>query len=294
MRSPLLLLGMAALVSPLLAQSNVIKNGDFENKMTNWTAGGEGGSPGIVSADLKGLGTSNAFSIFPGGKVFNPPHKPYILKQSIVIIPKVEYEFSADVMSVATGNNAQGPLVEVKIGGVSVFKWQRFVGGIKTGTYREMIAGRFSQAKAGKVDIEIEIQRPKYIYNTRTPRFYIDNIKLAISPRPSVFIAGDRRIGGNLALRLQGTPGAAVGVFIAPKLFPTPLSIPGFKGRFELHLSSVGFLLAQALDAKTGLASVSLPVPNDKNLLGQSLYWEGVEVSTNPSIGPAHNLNLTN
>jgi hypothetical protein len=294
MKSAFLVLGLVALSSPLLSQNNLIVNGDFENAMTGWTASGGGVAPAVTSEDMLGLAKSNAFSIHPGATVYAPPHPPYILKQSILIIPKVEYEFSADVLSIATRNNAQGGMVEVKIGGVSVFKWDRWLSGIKTGTYREKIAGRFSQLLAGKHDLTIEIQRPKYTAHTGTPKTAIDNLKLSISTRPSVFIAGDRLLGTNWNLNAVGTPGAAVGVFIAPKLFPTTINIPGFKGKFELHLASVAFLLAGALDAKTGMMNVKLPVPNDKNLLGNPLYWEGIEVSATPSIGPAHQFNVTN
>lgn len=294
MRSASLVVALAVISSPVFSQSNVVSNGDFENGMTGWTESGIGVNPGILKVDVTGLGASNAFTINPGGKVYNPPHAPYVLTQSVLMIPTVEYEFSADVFTYASANNAQGPMIEVKIGGVSVYKWDRFLGGIKTGNYREKIAGRFSQAKAGKTDLTIEIQRPKYTANTGTPRFSIDDIKIAIAPRPSVFISGDRVLGSTWSLDAVGTPGAAVGVFIAPKLFPTPISIPGFKGQFQLHLASVAFLLAGALDSKTGLMNVKLPVPNDKNLLGNPLYWEGIEVTSAPSIGPAHQFNVTN
>ena len=294
MRSATFLLGLAALSAPLLAQSNVVKNGDFETAMIGWTESGIGVAPGIQKVDVTGLGASNAFTINPGGKVYAPPHAPYVLTQSIIAIPGVEYEFSADVFVFATANNAQGPMVEVKIGGVSVFKFQRWLGSIKTGSYREKIAGRFSQLKAGKYDLTIEIQRPKYTANTGTPRISIDDIKLAISAKPSVFIAGDRLLGSTWTLNAEGTPGSAVGVFIAPKLFPTSISVPGFRGKFELHLGSMAFLLAGALDAKTGMFSVKLPVPNDKNLLGNPLYWQGIEIGKAGSIGPAHQFNVTN
>ena len=41
--------------------------------------------------------TLPAFSVLPGGNTYNPPHAPYVLKQSIVAIPKVTYELVADV-----------------------------------------------------------------------------------------------------------------------------------------------------------------------------------------------------
>ncbi len=294
MRIHVFVLAVTVLASPLFSQKNAITNGDFEKGMTGWTTSGEGGWPSVVSADLMGLGKSKAFSVYPGAKRFNPNNPPYVLKQKITIIPKVEYEFTADVMSLAQSNNQRGGSVEVKIGGVSVFKWGRFSGAIKKGTYREKIAGRFTQQKVGKVDIEIQIQRRLFTYTKNmTPRLFIDNIKLAMAPRPSVFIVGDRKIGGTLDLQAIGTPKGFVGVFIAPKLLTRGIPVFGFRGKWELNFGFVVYLLAGALDSKTGRFQAKLPIPNNKNLLGNPLYWQGFEISPNPSLGPTHNFNLT-
>src|SRR5438045_278413 len=79
---------------------NFITNGDFSAGLNGWTLGG-GYSylPQVETFDVSGLGASSCFACSPGGQVTPPPYPANTLAQSVVVIPSIEYEFSADVTS---------------------------------------------------------------------------------------------------------------------------------------------------------------------------------------------------
>ena len=291
MKSAILAVGMALLTAPLLSQGNLLSNGDFEKGMAGWTGNGTGGSPGIYTEDLTGLGKSQAFAVYPGISVL--PVNPYTITQSVPLQAGAEYEFSADIMSQAQYKDSLGPLVEVKIGSASVYQWQRFSTGIQAGTYREKLVARIRPTVTGTQAFKIEFQRPLHVYTTTTPRIFIDNIQLRLAARPSIGVAGDRLLGLPMAVWMEGTPSALGLLFVSARRLPTPIRVPGFVGTWELGLSSTLLVLAGPLHAQLGTWKASIQVPKDTNLLGKSLYWQGIEVGKTWSIGPAHDFNIT-
>jgi hypothetical protein len=291
MKSALMAVGLAVLTSPLLAQFNIVTNGDFEKGMSEWSGGGTGGSPGIFTEDLTGLGKSQAFAVYPGVSVL--PVNPYTISQNVPLIGGTYYEFTADILSHAKAKDVMGPMIEVKINSRSIYRWQRFAKGIEAGVYREKLVVRFQSYLTGNPALNIEFQRPGHVYTSSTPRIFIDDIQVRIAELPSVSIAGDRKLGQSMTISMQGTPNAVAILFLSPRLASKVMRVPGFRGWWELEIASARPILSGTIRQNDGRWTGTLKVPKDKNLLGRSLYWQGIEISKTHSIGPAYDFNIT-
>lgn len=288
MRWFLLGLGFFIISSVSQAQMNFVKNGDFSQGMKFWTGSGPGGNPKVENFDTTGCGANPAFAINPGGNTYNPPHPPYILKQNIVI-PKVKLEMTLDVCLKGPSTNAQWGIIEVKIGGTKVVSWTKYAGRNSPGTYREHLTFVFTPPKPGPQDLELLLSRPKYIWSSRTPRMYIDNINLTIHYPPSLYVKTERKLGGLLMMDLLGSPSSAA-ILALSTTKGTGLSIPGFNGTFWLNPARF-WIIAMGQFNSSGSFSVKFPIPNLPAITGIPLWFEGIEVgTTSGSFGLAHSL----
>jgi len=284
MRSTLLAcVAIATFSAPVLCQE-LIQNGDFSSQLTGWTGSGPGqliGTNGLTSYDVNAQGSNACFGMRPGGNSYNPPHAPYKLTTSVQpMITSLYYEVNLDVAVTTPNANAQGGIIEVWIAGKKVAEWTRFVGSIKAGSYRDRLCGRFQYTgPAGKQTVEFHIARPRYIWSSRTPVFYIDNISLQRTNDPVVCWVGERAIGTSMTIAIHGEASAAVALFIAGKNI-NPISIPGITGSWELDLASFAFLMSGALNT-SGTLSASVPIPNVSALAGKPLWWQGLQIGKN-------------
>jgi hypothetical protein len=90
------------------------------------------------------------------------------LQQTVLTVP-TWLEFRMDVCIVATNGNAQGGIIDVKVGGNLAGTWQRCAGTISPGTYRDQLVFRFKPTVVGNQPLDIEMGRPRYIWSTSTP-----------------------------------------------------------------------------------------------------------------------------
>jgi len=279
--------GLLAIASP--AQRNWVVNGDFENGVKGWTISGPGGTPGIVSYDTDGMKKSNAYSVQAGGNSYSPPHKPLVLTQTILAVPGTTYELFADIAISGPNGNAQAGIFEVKIGGVSVAKkdFGRYTGNSNP---RDRLCERFQLKKAGNVTFQVELSRPKYIWSKSTPRLFIDNIQLRLVNDPIFCIKGDRKLGSSASWELHGVPKSVFAVFLAPKLLPKPVPIPGFSGLYGLDVATTIPLYSGVLDT-TGMHAQPFRMPLIIALDKTPLYIQALQLSPTRklSFGPFHN-----
>jgi hypothetical protein len=276
------------LATPLAAQKNWVVNGDFSNGLKGWTGSGPGNNPLVQNFMTDGLKASPAFAINAGDKIFKPPHAPYILKQSIFAIPGVTYEVVMDVAITGFHSNLQAGIFEIKFGGKSVAKrdFGRFVGGT---TPRDRLCARFTLTKRGKSTFQVEISRPRFIFSSRTPRQFIDNIKLQIVSGPSFCIRGDRKLGGTNTWEVGGNPKALFVVFASPKLLPKPIAVPGYSGLFALDVATTLVVYSGALDAN-GVNLKRFTMPSLSVLDKLPLYFEALSIGPKGRIfGSWHN-----
>jgi len=277
MRVPFLL--SACLLLPSLGVTqNLVKNGDFEaTQLTPWTQSGPGVNPGVFSFDTNGTGLSRSYAVNPGS---NQVHS---ITQTVVIAP-IPYEFSLDA-AVQAGSSAFSirlPTVTIKLGTATVTSHQ-FVASRQNPTRRRLCA-RITPKQAGPQSLTIEFLYPSPA-NAGSPRAYVDNVDLRVALDPTFCISGERSLGMAMSFDVQGAANAPFVVFVAPKLLPNPIQIPGIGGALELDPTLLVPLLTGKLDA-SGSFSLSVTVPSIAGLAGVPLFWQGLEVdSTGPALG---------
>ncbi len=275
---------------PAQITKNWVVNGDFEKGLTGWTGSGPGGNPKVEAFMTDGLKTSNAFAINAGGNVFKPPHAPYVLTQKILFIPNVTYEVVMDVAIKGVGfGNAQAGIFTIKVNGNVVVT--RDFGTYSAGTLpRDRLCARFKLAKGGSLPFSVEIARPRFIWSTRTPRHYVDNIELRIVTDPSFCIRGDRKLGGTNIWQVTGKPSAFFFVFLAPKLLAAPVPVPGFKGVYALDVATTIPLYGGNLNT-SGIHQMQFQMPSIAALDKVPLWFQALQADKTAglSFGPWHN-----
>ena len=293
MKTPLAILVCLALLAGL-AGAQFIQNGDFSNGMKNWTGSGNGANPqtgqphGTTPVtekfDTNGGGLSPAFSILPGGNTNqNPNNPPYILSQQALVV-NGPMEMHLDVCLTGPRGNAQGGWLKIKIAGTQVASWKEFSGSFTAGTYRRHLTFNFTPPKAGRQKLDIEIWRERYVWSwgsptSHTPKMVIDNIFLAPAQQPLFLNKGERKLGGTLALELQGKAGSAGAVLMGLQKGPG-IGLPGFSGSLQLDVTKLLVLLGTGPFDKSGSYTLNVPIPNDPAIAGYPLPFQGIEVGT--------------
>ena len=113
-------LSFTLLCASVCAQGNLVTNGDFGNGITGWTEGGVSYNPIVEPYDTDGILTSASYGCGAGGAVYAPPHVSNWIEQSILQVPTVAYEFSADVSVNGTNGNAHAGACYVEVNGTEV------------------------------------------------------------------------------------------------------------------------------------------------------------------------------
>ena len=289
MRATTLLLSLSLAAAGLHAQ-NLVTNGDFSAGTTGWTlGGGYSYNPIVETFDVSGLGASSCFACSPGGAVTPPPYAPNTLEQSIVLVPTIVYELSADICTknenTSTVQNVDAGRIAVEIGGSpqGIYNFVTGASGASgniTGqwVWRAKLALRVTAATAGSQPLTFKFER-SYLSNPSTPRVRITNIQLRFAPNQPTFSIDDNlRLNRTVALRTRGIPNAQYAVIAAPLTSAVPITIPGISGFLNLDPATLIYFTGGLLDG-TGFASTPVLVPNNINLTLASTFFQPIQVS---------------
>lgn len=282
----------AALVALPLSSQNFVSNGDFSNGTSGWTEGGYSCNPGLESFDTTGLGPSQCYASNPGGQMTPPPYQPNWIEQTVVIVPGIPYEFTADIAvhRVPVVNNADAGTVWIEVGGVEVARTT--LGGYTAPLLqRARVCSRFTVTNGGQVPLRINFHRT-YLCNNDTPRLRIDNISLQLGLGPTFCLQGNRKLGATRTLAVHDAPGLPVVFFYAPGRLPQGIQVPGINGTWFLDPARLFFFFTGTTDA-AGTFAFSLPLPNDPSLLTAVLYVQGFHVSPSLQIDLGYDQFLT-
>jgi hypothetical protein len=276
-------LGMAGAVR---AQHNFLTNGDFTQGLQGWTVVGFADSPLVQSYDVTGRGASSAFGCNPGNNQL-----PFLsLQQTVLALPGTGTEFFANLAMESPGANASGGIVEVHIGPDLIARHD--FGAATPGIRRVALCGRILPTVGGNQTLSITFSRPFLGLLGRTPRVWIDDMELTLSPGPSFTIDGSRRPNEQVTLRTQGDPNDLFAVFVAGSRLPTGITLPPFNGTWWLGPTGIAALWSGRLDAG-GLATLPITLPNDPGMSGVPLWFQAAGASaTLVTFGNAHDLGL--
>ncbi|MFQ5506793.1 MAG: hypothetical protein ACE5F1_18640, partial [Planctomycetota bacterium] len=116
------------------------------------------------------------------------------------------------------------------------------------------------------------------------PRVYLDNVDLRISRPPVFCFRSERRIGTSVKFEVTGSAGKGFVVFLAAKLLPAPVPLPGFTGDLAIDPRTAFPMIPGVFDP-SGKFSGSLTVPPLTSLAGVPLYWQGLQATVPPALG---------
>jgi hypothetical protein len=258
---------LAIVLTCTLAAQNQVTNGDFakvdaNGSPTGWTVQKFDFKPVVVSFDTAGLGADNAFSV-THGKANTSSTGIGELSQGIgLIVQSQTYELRADTAVGGGFNNGPGKF-EFFVDGVSVavmdFTTSR--GSKPAGvTFRERVCVRFTAQKTSvSAQLRVEISRKFLGQPGRTPTAYLDNVYLAPTLGPVMCLRGERKAGGTVQVDVLGRPDTGFVFYAALSLLPSPVTIPGWTGKFALGNPMV-LLLVGKTDT-SGKSSLAVPTP---------------------------------
>ena len=272
----------------LPSQNNMLVNGDFETgTIAPWVESGYVLAQRVSKHDCAGSGDSYTYNCEHGGKA-GQTRRPNgywpgnAIEQDVQMITGLEYLFVADVQlenvqSPSTGN-ADAGLIEVFVDGTSIgsHNFGNYVGNTKP---RARMAFTFTATSIGLKKLLIDFSR-KYYSSVRTPTVFIDNVYLVQLPvRPIVTPIGERRINSTVTINIEGTPTSTFGLFVGTAKLPNGIVLGGsFQGAW--WLDGLVHQLFTSTFSSTGLYGFKVPIPNDANLVGLELNWQGVEINT--------------
>ena len=284
--STCLAVAAALLTSPARGQ-NLVSNGDFGNGSVGWTISGYAVDPKVMPFDTSGTGVSTSFSCRPGSKKGTlPPGGTLFIQQNVQMTQGLLHLLTADVAIF----NSLG-LTNVHAGTFEFYVDQVLIGRAKykgiqpNETLRRQVCIRFTPQASGSKVLKIGFQRD-WGAQLLTPRSHIDNITITRLPlSPLICPRLERKIGGNLTLDIYGQPSAGYALFVSGTTIP-PLRPPGFAGTWSIGLPPQSLMvLVGALDS-TGAHQQILPLPASLiGLAGVPLHWQGIEVSSQLTLG---------
>jgi hypothetical protein len=291
MNARLFVPSLALLALPLTAQGpahNVVNNGTFTGTLAPWVmGGGYSVNPGLETGiNVTGMGVSDSFGVNAGGQVIPPPYPPNTLEQTVMLHHAGEYEFRMDAMGYrnSTTANADIGTFWVELNGVEI---ARFAFGSYTSpeVKRAQLCARVNVPTSGATLLKIFFER-RFLGGAANPRMNIDNVSLEHDTTPTFCMLGDRKLGANVTIRVDGTANAPYAVFLAPNRLAGGVPLPGFGGLLHLDPSTVALFFAGQLDANGGSAT-PFAIPSLAVLLTTPLHYQAVTV-----LAPGNDLSL--
>ena len=274
-----LLLSVSLLCASLCAQGNFVTNGDFSAGITGWTEGGVSYNPLVELYDTDGFTTSASYGCGAGGAVYAPPHASNWIEQSILQVPTVSYEFSADVSVHGSNGNAHAGACYVEVNGAEVGRFD-FSSFTANKTEGNRLCFRYTTSAVGMVNLRVNFVRPSYIFTATTPRMHIDNISVQFAQTPTFAIPANRQIGTSLPFNVEaGTAfaNAPYAILIAAAEQNPPIQLPGVNGTLGLDLLTLAILASGNLDS-SGKASNQILVPALPALTSAATWFQGAAI----------------
>jgi len=235
------LLAAGLLAGPLVAQDNLIVNGDFETgDLSGWSTfvtanGGLGiGFPSVVSFDVSGNGASDAAKFKVGQIVFTPGvsegggiYQPFTFSGGEVAI-------NMDIAVQADSANGTAGLFELFVDGVLLDSFD--FGDILAATTERASLGYFGALAAGGHELRVQMTRTARV--GPTPYQFLDNISVEAVPDP----------GALLQRLLSDVTGAGPGKSLADKvgLAQTYYAVPDIQATCAVLSDFMNEVKAQA------------------------------------------------
>ena len=276
---------LSAFGAAQLAAQNWVTNGDFASGLVGWTQTGYSFNPGIETYDPTGLGASQCFACSPGGLAAPPPYPANTLDQGVIVAKGLVYEISADLSCSVVASNAVANdlvLVTAEVAGVQVAS-ATLNGGTSLlpqlpKDWRARLCARFTAAASGLQPLSLKFSRPSGIANSNSQRVRVDNVSLQLVLGPTCNLDGVHRIGKAQNLLVDGAPGAAYAVLVAPLVLSSGLTIPGVTGTWFLDPPTTAVLVGGTLDAN-GKATVSVAVPGSTYLTVAPTWLQPAQIA---------------
>ncbi|PIE25641.1 MAG: hypothetical protein CSA62_00555 [Planctomycetota bacterium] len=179
--------------------------------------------------------------------------------------------------ALARAPSAQGGILDLYLDGNKVYSFSTYSRNIFKGVFRHRLSAAVRFKKAGQQKLQINISRPLYTQSRGTPRWTLDDISLRLgSHAPYTHCRPVRKVGGSFDFEIEGSPSAAFGLFMSPKLAKSPIPIPGFRGALSLDPSTIILLGSGAL-GRGGKVFLKLPIPALSSLVGVELSFQSLQ-----------------
>lgn len=267
MKTLLLPLTILALVPLAVAQTNLVKNADFEGKTAipwTWTSTSTHVAR-IEGFDVTGKAKSKAFACTP-----YTTRLP--LKQNVITVANQHYRFRMDVASLwpaLASRQGDAGRFRVLLGSQVLLTYSFGAVTSSKPLLRAHLQAAFKAISSGKQPLTIEIYRIYGGLYGRTPRCYVDNVVLEMDPRPNATKYGTgcgplfsaSMLNSSLPYTLMQTVSAPAKPSIGIMVMGTKrlsLTLPGTTCKLFTNLI---ILTPYAFDS-SGLWSSKIPLPS--------------------------------
>ncbi len=263
---------------------NLVKNGGFEQGVTNWQLKGGKFYANVESRDCNGDGRkSKAFVVTP-----DSGSNPFFLTQKIALKKGTSYWFRAAVRGIGSLASPNYSRVTAYIG-VTAYAFQQHVATVDVHRSGKSRLLDFS-ARAFKVSGNYTWLTLRFEVRTRAglgSAITLDDIQVFEGGvLPWATCTTDRQnTPKTIGLQTFGTPGSLYLIELGTKRLSPPVKIPGIGGLLELDPSGGLIQMANGVFGTQGLDRVTLPLPAPVYAVirGLPLYWMPVQITSLPT-----------
>jgi hypothetical protein len=247
------------------AQTNLMVNGDFEagpSTVAPWVLSGLGGNPAVEMVSTTGGPASWAFGVSPFERFVQR------LDQVVPTAGGSWYSLDVDVLYVGTGDEV---VMRIVVDGIQYLS-TCFGDPSSPRTFHLHVAWQ-ALSPTGVVKAGFEFES---LNGHAYSRLYVENVVMRQWDAPFIELPIDFHIGSASTFTVRGEPGLTRVLLLSAALAPSPLTVPGFRGRVELDLMSM-LTAASGISGPTGLTVSRIVVPNVPSLAGVAFYFQAVE-----------------